>query len=224
MTGQASLFAELRNANAELHEQTLAHPVVQGIGNGTLPEDTFRFYIEQDFQFLLRYVRVLAHASASSDDLLTTLELTKLVNATIDVEIDALRNLYQRFDGDPDHLDRVTPAPTCVAYTSHLQATALQHNLLVTLAAILPCQWGYREIGRHLKSAGLPEDGRYADWIEEYASDEFNQLVDWALGRFDELAGQSGSADHARAHQVFALSARYEYGFWQMAWNRETWG
>lgn len=223
MSGQPSLFAELRNANAELHQQTLAHPVVQGIGSGTLQEATFRYYIEQDFQFLLRYVRVLSHAAASGDDLYTTLELTKLVNSTIDVEIDSLRDLYQRFDGDPSYLDQIAPAPTCVAYTSHLQETALKHNLLVTLAAILPCQWGYREIGRHLKQTGLPDDSRYAAWIEEYAADEFSELVDWVVERLDELARQAGPADHARAHEAFELSARYEHGFWQMAWNRESW-
>ena len=218
-----SFFSELTSHTAELHHQTVNHQTVLGIGSGTLPEETFRYYIEQDFQYLRRYVQVLALATASTDDLAAARKLAELVYSTHSLELDALRDLYQRFGGDGATLDSINRAPTCTAYTNHLLSVAAERNLFLTLAAILPCQWGYRDIGLGLKEKGLPDDERFAAWIEEYAGEEFGSLVDWAVEHLDVLARDVGAAEKARAKEIFALSAEYEYRFWEMAWNRETW-
>lgn len=218
-----SLFLELRRQTETIHHRTLNHKTVLGIGAGTLPEETFRYYIEQDYQFLRRYVQVLALATAASDDLPATARLAELLHNTLAIEIDALRTLYERFGGVVSALDDVPRSPTCAAYTNHLLAVAAERELLLTLAAILPCQWGYREIGRSLEQFGLPDDERFAAWIKEYASDEYNTIVEWVIDHFDRLALDAGTAVKARAAEVFALSAEYEHRFWEMAWNRESW-
>ena len=186
-----------------------------------MPEETFRYYIEQDYQYLRRYVQVLALAISSSDDLAASAQLAELLHTILATEVDTLRALYERFDRSASELDDIQRSPTCTAYTNHLLAVAAERNLLLTLVAILPCQWGYREIGRSLKSGGLPADGRYATWIEEYASDEYGATVDWVIDHVNCLARDAGAAVKARASDMFMLSAEYEYRFWEMAWNRE---
>lgn len=223
MTRTMTTFETLTQATNKLHEATLKHPTVQGISDGSLPDETFGFYLEQDYQFLLRFVSVLAHSAASATDLDTTLNISRLVSSTIEVEIDALRDLYRQFGGTPEDLDQVRPAPTCAAYTSHLRAVALEHDTFVTMAAVLPCHWGYHDIGLKLKDRGLPADERYAAWIEEYASSEYGELVHWAIERFNELGEDAGGAARQRAAEAFELSSRYELGFWEMAWTRESW-
>lgn len=217
------IFDLLREETAVVHKRTLEHPTVRGIGEGNLPEEIFRYYLEQDFQFLLRFVRVLAIAASAAPDLESMAQLSRLVTSTVDVEIDALRTLYARFDGDPERLDAAEPSPSCEAYCNHLLASVYQRDLLVSFAATLPCHWGYHDIGLHLQRAGLPDDDRYAAWIEEYASDEYGELVHWAVGRFNELGTQANPAQIDEAKRAFDLSSRYELGFWEMAWKRETW-
>ncbi|MEZ4571157.1 MAG: hypothetical protein R2849_12695 [Thermomicrobiales bacterium] len=182
-----------------------------------------RFYLEQDFQFLLRFVRVLSIAASSAPDLESMAQLGKLVTSTINDEIDALRALYERFGGDPRALDDIQPSPTCEAYCNHLLASVYERDLLVSLAAVLPCHWGYHDIGLHLMKNGLPDEGRYAAWIEEYASDEYGELVHWVIGRFNELGESAGRHQLDAATRAFDLSCRYELGFWEMAWNMEQW-
>jgi thiaminase (transcriptional activator TenA) len=222
--GTNSFFAELTDENAAGHQAALTHPAVLGIGDGSLPDETFRYYIEQDFNYLLRYIKVLALAVAASPDLPTATRMADLVSSTLSIEVDALIELYAAFGGTREALDATPPAPTCQAYTDHLLATAARGDLLVTLAAILPCQWGYRDIGRTLRRRGLPDDERYARWIEEYASDEYGSLVDWLVCRFDDLARGESETNLAAARHAFALSTHYEHAFWQMAWTRERWG
>ena len=218
-----SAFVALQRDNDGIHRAAHDHPVVRAIGDGSLPEETFRFYVEQDYQFLLRYVRVLAQAVAVSADLQTATKLAELLHATRAVEIDALVDLCAVFGGDRARLDAVQPAPTCQAYTDHLLATAAGGDLLVTLAAVLPCQWGYREIGRSLAARGLPAHPGYARWISEYASDEYGALVDWLIARFDALAEQANPSSRQRAARAYELSSRYELAFWEMAGSLQAW-
>lgn len=218
-----TLFARLTADTDDLHQRTLAHPTVQGIGLGTLPEENFRFYIEQDYQFLRRYVQVKSLAIASTLTLPIATRLAGLVHQTLDVEMGALRRLYGAFGGDPDQLEAKDRAPACAAYTNHLLAVANERNLVLTLAAVLPCQWGYREIGRTLKANGLPDDVRYAAWIEEYADDAYGEFVDWIIATLNDFAESAGSATIDRTFEIFRLSSIYEYNFWTMAGNLENW-
>jgi thiaminase/transcriptional activator TenA len=214
-----SFFAALCAENAEIHEAGLRHPTVLAIGAGSLPPATFRHYIEQDYAFLTRYIRVIAQAVAASPDLPTARRLADLLHSTLALEVDGLAALYASFDGDPSTLDAVEPSPTCQAYTDHLLASAAGGDLFVTLSSVLPCQWGYREIGRALHERGLPPDPRFARWIEDYASDAYGELVDWLVARFDELAETAGAWQRSEARRVFKISARYELAFWEMAWT-----
>ena len=209
----ATFFDELCAECHDLHVGSLTHPVVQGIGAGTLPLAAFRAYLEQDYLFLLQYARVQAQAVAAAPDRATMTHLSELLHSTLAVEVDALRALYATCDGDPARLDMAAMTPICRGYTEHLLASAAHSNLLVTLAAMLPCQWGYREIGRALASAGLPTDARYAAWINEYASDEYSALVDWALERFDALASAASVDERQLARAAFRDEQRMGTAF-----------
>lgn len=218
-TSHEGFFGELVTASASTHAETLGHPFVRGIGAGDLPDEGFRAYLEQDYQFLVRYLRVIALAVAASPDTATMQPLAELLHSTLAVEIDGLHALYAQFGGDPKRLDGIEPQPACRAYTDHLLRVALQQDLLVTLAAMLPCQWGYGDIGRVLMQEGLPKDERFAGWVREYASDDYNRLVEWVIARLNALAEQAGVSQLDAARDAFRVSAAYELGFWQMAWT-----
>ena len=215
----ATLFDELRRSTSTVHLNTLSHPMVLAIGRGDVPDAIFRYYLEQDYQFLERFVRVLALGVIAAPDITGMRPIVELLHSTIAVEIDALCGLYASFHGDPDTLDDFSPTPTCRAYTNHLLAAAYQHDLLVTLAAILPCQWGYGDIGRTLLSSGLPADTRFAAWIEEYASDEYHELVGRSVTQLNELGAKADTTRVERALESWAASAQYELEFWEMAWS-----
>jgi thiaminase (transcriptional activator TenA) len=53
------------------------------------------------------------------------------------------------------------------------------------LAALLPCMWGYSELGRALAATGLPTESRYRRWIETYADPGFADLAGWCAALLD---------------------------------------
>ena len=54
------LSEKLYDSVKDLWESYYAHPFVEGIGNGTLDIDKFRFYMIQDYIYLLDYAKVFA--------------------------------------------------------------------------------------------------------------------------------------------------------------------
>ena len=71
----------------------------------------------------------------------------------------------------------------------HLVTTAHAGTAQDAAAAILPCSWGYAEIGRTLSDLGPPESQPlYGRWIEMYADPEFAALAEWLRSYLDRSA------------------------------------
>ena len=84
------------------------------------------------------------------------------------------------------------PPPTTQGYTDFLVRTAAQGDFAELAAALLPCMWGYAEIGQALSARGRSPDDRYARWVQMYASAEFAELADWCRALVDRLGAGLG--------------------------------
>jgi thiaminase/transcriptional activator TenA len=199
------------------------HPFITGIGDGSLGVERFEHYVRQDYRFLIEYARLLALGAARAPDLDTMRRLAELAQSTLTTEMDLHRAYARQFSISEDELEAEPMAPTTQAYTDFLVRTATTGDFAELAAALLPCMWGYAELGRWLASRGPSPEPRYAAWVDMYAGDEFGELADWCRGLVDRLAeGMPGPA-RARVAQAFLTSSRYELAFWQMAWDREGW-
>lgn len=200
------------------------HPFVTGISDGTLPVARFRFYIEQDYVFLVEYSRVLALAVAKGVELPSMARFAELLHATLNVEMTLHRGYAAKFGIGEEALARIAAAPTTYAYTRHLLATAYAGSIADIGAALLPCQWGYAEIGRVLAEHGAPAaQPLYVEWIATYAGEEYRSLAAGLREHFDTLAARESASGRRRLAEIFLLSARYEWAFWEMSWRQEQW-
>src|SRR3712207_2376681 len=94
-----TLSGRLRSLGEPLVEAQLAHPTVRGIADGTLDERSFRWWLEQDYVFLLDYVRVFSRlAWQAPDDHLG--DLVDLAYETLHGELDLHRSLAASFGAD----------------------------------------------------------------------------------------------------------------------------
>jgi thiaminase/transcriptional activator TenA len=114
-------------------------------------------------------------------------------------------------------------APTTRGYTDFLLRVAALGDFAELAAALLPCMWGFSEIGRRLAGEPRPADARYAAWVEMYADPEFAALAEWCRALVDTLATDAGPVARDRMTAAFLTSCRYELAFWEMAWTEERW-
>ena len=204
---------ELRAAAAEIWEAQHAHPFVRGIGDGTLDEERFRFYVRQDYLFLIDYGRLLALGAARAPGLAEMRRFAALAQGVLETEMALHVGFAQRWGISAAELESETAAPATRAYCDFLLRTASLGDFAELCAALLPCMWGYAEIGARLASEGPPEHAGYAAWIATYADREFQELARWARELVDGCAG-----DVSRMHAAFRTSSELELAFWEAAW------
>ncbi len=199
------------------------HPFVRGIGDGTLDLEKFKHWVRQDYRFLIEYCRLFGLAAARAPDLATLTRFADLLQATARTEMELHRSYAREFGITPEELEREEMAPATRAYTDFLLRVAATGDFVELAAALLPCMWGFSEIGCALKARGLPPEPRYAKWVEMYADPEFAALAEWCRELVDRLAAGAPPDVHRRMEQAFLTSSRYELAFWQMAWEQERW-
>ncbi len=211
----------LREEASPIWERIFEHPFLVELAEGRLPLDKFRFYVKQDYAYLIEFSRCLGLAAAKADYIDTMKTLASLLEASLTVEIEMLERLCEKIDVLPSQLREAEPAPANTAYIKHLLHVAYSGTVGEIMAAMLPCMWSYQEIGERLK--WRVEHPVYGEWGATYWSEEYIELVNWFRQLTDKTASESGEAIKEKMRRHFILSSRYEYMFWDMAYKKEGW-
>ena len=212
-----SFSAQLRADADPLWQAQHDHPTVRGIGDGSLPVDAFARYVRQDYRFLIDYARLLALGAARAPDLVIMRRFAELTQAILGEEMELHRAFAAEFGITDAELEAEPPAPETALYTDFLVRTAATGDFAELAAALLPCMWGYAEIGQRLAAGPRPADDRYARWIDTYASAEFAELAAWCRALVDRLGEEAGEAGRERMRRAFETCSRHELGFWDTA-------
>ena len=192
-------------------------PFLTGMEDGTLPRDSFVYYLAQDALYLADYGRVLAAAAGQTTDADELLFWARSACTVVAVE----RELHAAHVAD---FSAIPKSPTCTAYTSYLFSLAAAGRYPTLAAGILPCFWIYEDVGNRLQNRVGDLTGHpYADWISTYGDPEFAAATEQAKLLVDRLAAQADPDTVGRMHQGFATASRYEWMFWDSAWRQETW-
>jgi thiaminase/transcriptional activator TenA len=197
------------------------HPFNTELGAGTLDRDRFAFYIVQDARYLQAFAKALATASARAGDPADAAFFAQSANTALVVESGLHAGYVEEFGLSAADIEGIATSPTCLAYSSFLQATALAEPYPVLVAALLPCFWVYQDVGTALLDrtdlAGHP----YATWIATYSDPGFAKSVDQIKAIADRLATDEPTREAMTA--AFLRATEYEWLFWDSAWRRESW-
>ena len=215
---------DMRRECAEIWDTEHNHPLVTGIGDGTLELDKFRYYMRQDYIYLIDFCRVIALAAAKTPDVEDMGWFARLLDETLNTEMALHVSFCEDFGISKADLLATQPSPTTQAYTRFLLQVAYRGSVGEISSAILPCMWGYSEIGQMLYDRGLPKDAPlYTRWIEMYNSQEFADLAARLRRFLDLIAEDCGNDELSRMREAFVVGSRYEYMFWDAAWRMEGW-
>ena len=214
----AELWADI----TDIYDAILAHPFLAGLADGSLPQSAFSFYVVQDALYLRSYANALAAIAGRAPDTAATEMFARHAADVIAVESTLHGTLLADLGIDPAVADAAQPAPTTLAYTSYLLATAHGGSYAEGVGAVLPCYWIYWEVGKELLRRGSPEP-RYQRWIDMYGGEEFGDVVQSVLDVTDRLGPELAPAERARVHRHFRTTSRYEWMFWDMGYREESW-
>ncbi|MEH2402393.1 TenA family protein [Nostoc sp.] len=204
-----TLSNELWAANQDLAQACLKHPFVQGIGDGTLEQAKFAYYVGQDAFFLEAFARAYSIAAAKAPD---WLGLTTFHNLASEA-LEELRMHSGYASQWGINLDSVEPGATTRRYTDFLLATAWGRHVGLTAAAMSPCMRLYAFLGEKLADNGIPNH-QYADWIRTYSSADFQQPTQQLESLVDNYA-----TTNSVVHSTYRYAMFCERDFFQAAWE-----
>ena len=222
VTEREGFTGGLWHSITDIYEEILAHPFLRGLTDGTLTKDRFRFYVLQDALYLREYARALSLAGVRSPNENALVMFNEHSAGAITVE----RSLHEGFLKDLGvtqyEANRAATTPTTLAYTSYFLKTATLGDYPEVLGAVLPCYWIYWEVGKALLEHGSPNP-LYRKWIDTYGGEEFGTLVEAVLDLTDEVCEALNPLQKVRVTEAFITTSRYEWMFWNAAWNLEGW-
>jgi thiaminase/transcriptional activator TenA len=197
-----SLAKQLWQANADWAGKILAHPFVQGLGDGSLAVGAFKSYVAQDAYFLDAFARAYAFCLAHGTTREDLFGFAELIAGVLD-ELKLHKSYTEKLQVS---LDGVTPLPATQAYVDFLLTAAQQGQLGETIAGMTPCMRLYAFLGQTLAKKEVAP--AYADWVKTYADPGFEALAVRLESLLDHHAVDSPvvRANYRRAMEL-------EYGF-----------
>ena len=218
----ASLFERLKGDCAKDWHDYTHHPFVEQMARGTLPLVSFQDYLVQDFLFLIQFARAYALSIYKSRSLIEMRGGLDGLKAIMDVEMELHIRMCDRWGLEAMDLEQVPEKTQTITYTRFVLEAGNAGDLLDLYVALAPCMIGYGEIGARLVDL-QGKDNPYAEWINEYASPEYQELVQATIGNLDELAAMMMTeARYPQLKRLFGSATRLEADFWQMGLDAET--
>ncbi len=216
---------DIEAASKAQREAMMRHPFVLGIGDGTLSDDRFRHFMTQDYVYLIDYARCLAMGAVKAPDLDTMSWFAGAVDHILNTEMELHTSYCAEIGISAGELESTRHAPTTYSYTSYLLRVAQIGSFGELIAALVPCIWGYWQVGEMLANQGEPAHApQYAEWIRMYAGEESRTIALEARAICDRVAATAGSNELEAMREAYITCTRYEREFWQMAWDLEEWG
>jgi thiaminase (transcriptional activator TenA) len=207
---------------ADIYDAILAHPFLAGLTDGGLSPHSFAFYVVQDVLFLRRYAQALSIVASRAPDTASTEMFARHAAGVVTAEMSLHQSLMADLGLDPSAVEAAEEAPTTLAYTSYLLATAGNGSYGEGVGALLPCYWIYWEVGKHLLARGSPNP-RYQRWIDTYSGDEYGNDARQVIAATDKLSSDLSPRERQQVRRHFRVTSRYEWMFWDMAYHRQTW-
>lgn len=219
--GRGRLTSVLYESVRNIWEKIYNHPFVVELYRGTLPLELFKFYVIQDYNFLIGMVKAFSAIAVKTDDYVLIRKALEIAYNGISIELDNYVKLLDKLGLKLEDVIKAEVSPTNYAYVNHILITCINGSTIDCLVSILPCYWSYMEIARvNDKLVETNRNELYLNWINVYRSKEYISVVEDLKNTIDSL-WSGGNVD--RYVKIFRISSIYEYMFWDMSYRRERW-
>lgn len=209
----------LREKASRIWDRILDHPFVVELYSGKLPFSKFKYYILQDYNYLVTMVKVLSIVAAKAPNIMQSKKALHLAYMTVTGEMENYERLLKEMNLTIDDAVSTIPNPTNVAYMNFLLSTSFLHDYWISMAALLPCFWTYLEIAeKHREKLESNQSILYKKWASTYLSREYREVVEIFKDEVD-----SSTLTVEQMWPYFELASKYEYMFWSSAYSEEKW-
>jgi len=195
------------------------HEFVEGLGDGTLPVDCFKFYMIQDYLYLTQFARANALAAYKAQDLDGVAASADIV-MHIHTETQLHIKECEQLGISRQEMETVDEHQACTAYSRYILDVGQSQDWLALQIAMLPCLLGYHMIGHRLHSIQDPKApenaNRYKQWIENYVAEDYSAAVKKGRALIERHIQKQSPERIEELVKIFIHATKMESGFWDM--------
>lgn len=198
-----------------VRERIWRHPFLLQLADGSLPQEQFTAYLQQDRLYLQAYYeRMFAIA-----EMLPDAHDKEMFRAFARISKEEEEGLHKMLLGANQLTE--TMLPMTKEYVEHERWATDTHVPAIALAAIFPCMWIYSAVGAHLQTiARVDEQHPYGEWIRCYADPMMAQGVEEVKRLLNPMADTASTLVKAMMRWAFCQASKMEYEFWDQITNK----
>jgi len=216
-----AFLSKFEKISEELWERELYNrPFLLELFDGRLPREKFRQYLIQDYHYLGRFAQAMAMATAKASDLFTIRTFGTHLKISLELEFPRVWKMMTRFGVRKSTLEKFPPLPGTIAYTNFLFETCANGSSAEAVAAIYPCNFSYRVLGKKIR----PALRKYYHVPDDYISFSLYQrrvFLKSAANTLEVLARAGAKASPAGEKRILDRlyqATMFEKGFWDQAY------
>ena len=215
------LIEQMSAAVKDIWNQYYTHPFIKGIENGTLDKEKFRYYIKQDYLYLLEYIKVFGIGIAKAKSTETTQLFAACIQLLTDGEMDIHRGYMGKFSITEKEIADTPRELDNLSYTSYMIRVAYEEGEAEILAALLSCAYSYEMIARNIlkNNPQAIMHKFYGDWIIGYSGVEYSNENKILIEMLEKLTAQYTDEQKQHIVDIYVTCSRYELAFWDFSWN-----
>ncbi|GAB1320841.1 trifunctional hydroxymethylpyrimidine [Madurella fahalii] len=193
------------------------HPFVLAMGNATLPLESFKGYLIQDYLYLTHFARANALGSYKAktiEDVAASAAIVTHVFKEMELHI----GYCAGFGISRGEMENTEEKEACTAYTRYVLDVGQSEDWLALQIAMAPCLLGYGVIAKrlHADPQSKREGNIYWTWIENYVAQDYVTAVKTGSELLERHAVRQSPARIEELVKIFIHATKMEIAFWEM--------
>ena len=219
--GESTVADQILEYCSKIWDGFHSHPFVLGIANGTLDKEKFKYFMIQDYLYLLDYAKVFSIGTAKARNPEVLKAFSAYVDQIMDGELDIHRGYMKRLGIRQEEAEGAEMALDNLSYTSYMIREAYEGGPAEICAAILPCAVSYEVIAKKMveDDQACVEHPFYGEWIRGYADPGYHAANEELKALTNLLTKDYSPAQIEYLLKIGERCSRYEGAFWDMSWE-----
>ncbi len=217
------IIERMLKESEKIWQDYLKHPFIWGIANGDLDIKKFRFYLLQDYLYLFEYAKVFACTLTKTDNKQVMSLCSSSINNILNGEMKIHKTYMKRMGISDSEIENIKLGLANLSYTSYMLNVAQRGDETDGLAAILSCAISYEFIAKWIYE-NYPKSAKnefFGEWVSGYSSEEYANSNRELENIVNKLCENISEEHVQRLIDIFVNCSKFEYKFWDMAWNME---
>ncbi|MEN8891400.1 TenA family protein [Planktotalea arctica] len=190
------------------------HPFTNALADGTLNRDKMAGYLQQDYQFIEGFVRLLASAVSHAPTLADVAPGAQFLGVICGSENNYFLRSLQALEVPPTS----PAAPETIALQQLMDQARRSERYEIMLSVLVVAEWIYLDWATSVEGRADDLPFWLGEWITLHSGDGFAQVVAYLRDQLDATWDTLDAAARMDVSETFTQAVRLERAFFDASW------